>query len=211
MLTHYLGPRARYIRPVARGGYYNKGEGIRMALAVGRRGLRRLRQLPRRAARSALGRDRAGGDGFQLRHPGQQATARASSMRRRRRSTPPTRRSPASSSSSPKASPIAFSIPRSTTCRTGSARCAPTSRRSRPRSLPELAGKLGIDARELAATVEAYNAACPAGTFKPLELDGSGDARRPGAAQDATGRARSTSRRSSPSRSSAAIASPSAA
>ena len=35
MLTHYIGPRARYIRPVARGGYYNKGEGIRMALAVG--------------------------------------------------------------------------------------------------------------------------------------------------------------------------------
>ena len=35
MLTHYLGPRARYIRPVARGGYYNKGEGIRMALAIG--------------------------------------------------------------------------------------------------------------------------------------------------------------------------------
>ena len=35
MLTHYLGPRARYIRPVARGGYYNKGEGIRMALAAG--------------------------------------------------------------------------------------------------------------------------------------------------------------------------------
>lgn len=35
MLVHYLGPRARYIRPVARGGYYNKGEGIRMALAAG--------------------------------------------------------------------------------------------------------------------------------------------------------------------------------
>jgi tricarballylate dehydrogenase len=35
MLTHYLGVRARYLRPVARGGYYNKGEGIRMALAVG--------------------------------------------------------------------------------------------------------------------------------------------------------------------------------
>ena len=38
--------------------------------------------------------------------------------------------------------------------------------------MPELAQKLGIDARELAATVEAYNAACPAGAFKPLELDG---------------------------------------
>ena len=37
MLTHYLG-RARYIRPVARGGYYNKGEGIRMALAIGAAG-----------------------------------------------------------------------------------------------------------------------------------------------------------------------------
>jgi len=35
MLTHYMGARARNIRPVARGGYYNKGEGIRMALAAG--------------------------------------------------------------------------------------------------------------------------------------------------------------------------------
>lgn len=36
MLTRYLGAtRARHIRPVARGGYYNRGEGIRMALAAG--------------------------------------------------------------------------------------------------------------------------------------------------------------------------------
>lgn len=35
MLTHYMGARARHIRPVARGGYYNRGEGIRMALAAG--------------------------------------------------------------------------------------------------------------------------------------------------------------------------------
>lgn len=35
MLTHYIGPDARYLRPVARGGYYNKGEGIRMALDIG--------------------------------------------------------------------------------------------------------------------------------------------------------------------------------
>ncbi|MBM3560710.1 MAG: FAD-dependent oxidoreductase, partial [Alphaproteobacteria bacterium] len=27
MLARYLGPQARYLRPVARGGYYNKGEG----------------------------------------------------------------------------------------------------------------------------------------------------------------------------------------
>ena len=35
MLVHYLGGQARYLRPVARGGYYNKGEGIRMALKAG--------------------------------------------------------------------------------------------------------------------------------------------------------------------------------
>jgi tricarballylate dehydrogenase len=35
MMTQYVGPTARYLRPVARGGYYNKGEGIRLALALG--------------------------------------------------------------------------------------------------------------------------------------------------------------------------------
>lgn len=35
MMTRYIGPKARHIRPVAPGGYYNRGEGIRMALAYG--------------------------------------------------------------------------------------------------------------------------------------------------------------------------------
>lgn len=35
MMTQYIGPRASTIRPVALGGYYNRGEGIRMALAAG--------------------------------------------------------------------------------------------------------------------------------------------------------------------------------
>ncbi|MGE0846619.1 MAG: FAD-dependent oxidoreductase [Flavobacteriaceae bacterium] len=35
MSAQYLGPRASYLRPVARGGYFNKGDGIRMALGVG--------------------------------------------------------------------------------------------------------------------------------------------------------------------------------
>ena len=34
MLTRYLGPRAINLRPVARGGHYNKGEGIAMALEI---------------------------------------------------------------------------------------------------------------------------------------------------------------------------------
>lgn len=35
MMTQYIGGTAKYIRPVARGGYYNKGEGIRLALELG--------------------------------------------------------------------------------------------------------------------------------------------------------------------------------
>lgn len=35
MMTHYIGSTAKFIRPVARGGYYNKGEGIRLALGLG--------------------------------------------------------------------------------------------------------------------------------------------------------------------------------
>jgi tricarballylate dehydrogenase len=35
MVVRYLGPKGRYLRPVARGGYYNKGEGIKMALDLG--------------------------------------------------------------------------------------------------------------------------------------------------------------------------------
>ena len=35
MLTRYVGAQAINLRPVARGGHYNKGEGIRMALDIG--------------------------------------------------------------------------------------------------------------------------------------------------------------------------------
>lgn len=35
MLTRYLGPRSVHLRPICRGGYYNRGDGIRMGLAAG--------------------------------------------------------------------------------------------------------------------------------------------------------------------------------
>jgi tricarballylate dehydrogenase len=35
MQTRYIGARSLYLRPVCRGGYYNKGEGIQMALGIG--------------------------------------------------------------------------------------------------------------------------------------------------------------------------------
>jgi tricarballylate dehydrogenase len=35
MMSHYIGPQAQFIRPVSRGGHYNRGEGVRMALDAG--------------------------------------------------------------------------------------------------------------------------------------------------------------------------------
>jgi tricarballylate dehydrogenase len=35
MLSHYVGPQAQFIRPVSRGGHFNRGEGVRMALGAG--------------------------------------------------------------------------------------------------------------------------------------------------------------------------------
>jgi tricarballylate dehydrogenase len=35
MLNRYMGPRSTYLRAMSRGGHYNKGEGIQMALNIG--------------------------------------------------------------------------------------------------------------------------------------------------------------------------------
>ncbi len=35
MQTRYIGPRSVHLRPICRGGYYNRGDGIRMGLAAG--------------------------------------------------------------------------------------------------------------------------------------------------------------------------------
>lgn len=38
MMTRYVGPRAVHLRPICKGGYFNRGEGIRMALDIGASG-----------------------------------------------------------------------------------------------------------------------------------------------------------------------------
>jgi tricarballylate dehydrogenase len=171
MLTYYLGPRARYIRPVARGGYYNKGEGIRMALAVGAAacgdyGSFHAEPLdPRSGATEPV--VLVFNYGILVNKYGQRFIDEA----------------PATVDATYEAiTRIIFEQPG------GIAYCildsriddVPNWQRSvrsdqppvTARTLPELAGKLGIDASELAASVARYNAACPAGAFKPLELDG---------------------------------------
>ena len=171
MLTRYLGPRARYIRPVARGGYYNKGEGIRMALAAGAApcgdyGSFHAEPLdPRSGATEPV--VLVFNYGILVNKDGQRFVDEA----------------PATVDATYEAiTRVIFEQP------DGIAYCildsriedVPNWRRSvrsdqapvTAPTLAELAGELGIDASELAATVASYNAACPAGTFKPLELDG---------------------------------------
>jgi tricarballylate dehydrogenase len=171
MLTHYLGPRARYIRPVARGGYYNKGEGIRMALAAGAAacgdyGSFHAEPLdPRSGATEPV--VLVFNYGILVNKNGARFVNEA----------------PATVDATYEAiTRVIFEQP------DGIAYCildsriddVPNWKRSvrsdqppvTAATLAELAAQLSIDAGELAATVEAYNAACPAGSFKPLELDG---------------------------------------
>jgi len=171
MLTHYLGPRARYIRPVARGGYYNKGEGIRMALAIGAAGCGDFGSFhaepldPRSGATEPV--VLVFNYGILVNKLGQRFVNEA----------------PATVDATYEAitrtifeqpDGIAFAI------LDAGIDDVPNWRRSvrsdqppiTAATLAELAGKLGIDDRELVATVAAYNTACPQGTFKPLETDG---------------------------------------
>ena len=171
MLTHYLGPRARYIRPVARGGYYNKGEGIRMALSIGAApcgdyGSFHAEPLdPRSGATEPV--VLVFNYGILVNKLGQRFVNEA----------------PATVDATYEAiTRIIFEQPDGIAYVILDSRIddVPNWKRSvrsdQPpivaNTLPELAGKLGLDARELTATVEAYNAACPIGTFKPLEPDG---------------------------------------
>ena len=170
MLTHYLGPRARHIRPVARGGYYNKGEGIRMALAIGAApcgdyGSFHAEPLdPRSGATEPV--VMVFNYGVLVNKLGARFVNEA----------------PATVDATYEAiTRVIFEQP------DGIAFCildsriddVPNWKRSirsdQPpalaATLPELADKLGIK-RELVATIDAYNAACPTGVFKPLELDG---------------------------------------
>lgn len=187
MLTHYLGPRARYIRPVARGGYYNKGEGIRMALSIGAAacgdyGSFHAEPLdPRSGATEPV--VLVFNYGILVNRLGQRFINEA----------------PATVDASYEAiTRIIFEQPDGIAYVILDARLddVPNWQRSvrsdqppvAAGTLPELAAKLGIDPRALLATIDAYNAACPAGAFKPLEPDGL--ATKPGYAPEKTNWAR---------------------
>ncbi len=172
MLVRYLGPRARYLRPVARGGYYNKGEGIRMALDVGAAPCGDFGSIhaepldPRSGVAEPI--VLVFNYGILVNKRGERFVDEA----------------PATVDATYEAitrlineqpEGIAYAI------LDGKIDEVPGWRRSvrsdqpplTAATLGELAQKIGVGADALAATVAAYNAACPAGDgFKPLALDG---------------------------------------
>lgn len=170
MLVQYIGRRAEFIRPVARGGYFNKGEGIRMALAIGAApagdyGSYHAEPVdPRSRQPEAIIMNypygilvNARGERFTDEAPGAVDNNYDHISRR--------------IAEQPKG--IAYVI------YDQRIHDVPNWRRSirtdhppfEAGSLAELARKLGIPGEALADTVEKYNAACVPGAFKPLEVD----------------------------------------
>ncbi|MSP66790.1 MAG: FAD-dependent oxidoreductase [Alphaproteobacteria bacterium] len=171
MLHRYLGPSAVNIRPVARGGHYNRGEGIRMALAIGaapagdfgsyhanpvdpRSGRPEAKvflfpygilvnKLGRRFADEGPGADHRIYDGICHRIQEQPDGTAFAILDARINDIPEYGR--AVFTDKP---PVMAG------------------------SLADLAGKLGLPADALKATVAAYNAACRPGTFSATRTDG---------------------------------------
>jgi tricarballylate dehydrogenase len=171
MLARYIGPRARYLRPVARGGYYNKGEGIRMALEIGAAGVGDFGDFhaepldPRSGAREPV--VMVFNYGILVNKAGMRFTDEApltvdacyEAISRRIFEQP---------------DGIAYAI---LDAGLDDVPCWKRAVRSdqppiSADSVEALAEAIGVPAEALGKTIADFNAACPRGPFKPLEADG---------------------------------------
>jgi tricarballylate dehydrogenase len=170
MLTRYLGPRSIFLRPVCRGGYYNKGEGIRMALDIGAAPCGDFGSYHAEPVDPRSGRPEPSvfifpygllvnqeGTRFTDEAPGTVDAVYESITRRIFNQT----------------NGIAYAILDHRINDVPNYKLG--LRSDQPpvtgTTLSELAGKLNIPAATLEHTIRTYNAACVKGTFKPLELD----------------------------------------
>ena len=171
MMTHYVGPRSVYLRPICRGGYFNRGEGIRMALDIGAAGAGdfgsyHAEPIDPRAGGSEpsvfifpygilVNKD---GNRFVDEAPG---TVDANYERITRRIYE-------------QRDGLAYTILDAKHTRIPNYRLG--IRTDKPpivgNSIEELATSLQISPAALAATVQDYNAACVVGDWRPLEIDG---------------------------------------
>lgn len=171
MMTRYVGPRSVHLRPICRGGYFNRGEGIRMALHIGAAGAGdfgsyHAEPIDPRAGGSEpsvfifpygilINKD---GARFVDEAPGtvdayyERVTRRIYEQREG----------------------LAYTILDAKHTRIPNYRLG--IRTDKPpivgNSIEELARALQIPVEALAATVREYNAACVPGTWRPLEVDG---------------------------------------
>lgn len=170
MQTRYIGPRALYLRPVARGGYYNQGEGIRMALDIGAAPCGDFGSYHAEPIDPRSGRPEPSvfifpygilvnqeGVRFTDEAPGTVDAVYESITRKIFNQT----------------NGIAYTILDERINDVPNYKLG--LRSDQPpitgATIAELAGKLSIPAAILEHTINTYNAACEAGMFKPLELD----------------------------------------
>ncbi|HLJ18636.1 MAG TPA: FAD-dependent oxidoreductase, partial [Stellaceae bacterium] len=172
LLTRYLGPQARYLRPVARGGYYNKGEGIQMALASGAApsgdyGAFHAEPIdPRSGATEPV---------VLVFNYGILVNARARRFTDEAPSTVDATYEAITRLIWEQPNGIAYVILDAGIADVPNWRKSVRSDQPpvEAPSIASLAGRLGLEPGTLQATVEAYNRACPEpADFKPLELDG---------------------------------------
>jgi tricarballylate dehydrogenase len=170
MLAQYIGKRAEFIRPVARGGYYDKGEGIRMALEIGAApagdfGSYHAEPIDPRARKPAPIMSYPYGilvnqDGRRFTDESPGPTDHYYDVTSRAMADQP--------------NGIVYVVHDKSVDDVPNFRGI--IRTDQPpilaATLDELAGKLGIPEDALRNTVDEYNAACVSGNFKPLEVDG---------------------------------------
>ncbi len=171
MQAQYYGERSRYIRPVARGGYYNRGEGLRMALALGAAGCGDFSEYhaepidPRSGVSEPIVFNFT--YGILVDQAGHRFIDEASA-------TVDAIYENVARTINKLPGGVAYLI---CDARLDEVEGWQRSVRSdqppvTAESLPDLAGKLGLDAGALQQTVERFNAATCEGSFRPFELDG---------------------------------------
>jgi len=171
MLTRYIGPRAVHLRPVCKGGYYNRGEGIQMALAIGAAACGEFGSYHAEPVDPRSGVSEPSififPYGILVNRDGQRFTNEAPT-------TVDACYEPVTRRIFEQPGGMAWTILDARHTRIPNYRLGIRTDKP-PVSAPtiaELARKIGVPAERLQATVDGYNAACSGADWSPLKLDG---------------------------------------
>jgi tricarballylate dehydrogenase len=171
MMTRYVGPRAVYLRPVCKGGYYNRGEGIRMALDIGAAVSGDFGSYHAEPVDPRSGVSEPSvfifPYGILVNLNGERFTDEA-------RGTVDAVYEPVTRRIYEQPQGTAYVVLDARHMEVPNYRLA--IRSDKPpivgQTIEELAGKIGVPAEALKRTVDGYNRACVPGQWRPLELDG---------------------------------------